>query len=497
MTVALLSTSAVAKSFGPVVALRSVDLSVAAGEVHALLGANGAGKSTLVKILTGVHAPSAGTLYVAGAAVTITRPRDAAKHGLATVFQDPALVADLTVTQNLRLSGADIPAVRRQLAAMDLDGLDLDEQVADIPLPFLRMLDLARALATDPQLLLLDEITAALPPDLSERVFAVMAAQKARNRSVLFISHRLVEVREHCDMCTVLRDGRQVAVFDPREGGETQIISAMLGESAAVVRDEIRTRSVAAAKTQERLSSQAPRLEVRHLAAGRQLIDVSLAVRPGEVLGLAALEGQGQDVLFSVLAGARKADSGQVLVDGTALRARTPFDAVRRGVVLVPSDRATALLPQQSVRHNIASPLYNRVTRWGPIPQTRERTAVGDATRRLAIDLRAAAQVRRLSGGNQQKVTIGRWLVGGFSTLLLFDPTRGIDIGTKHLIYDLVRELADEGAAVVMFTSELREVALLCDRVAVLHAGRVVAELPPDAPENDILSAAHGLAQAA
>ena len=173
------------------------------------------------------------------------------------------------------------------------------------------------------------------------------------------------------------------------------------------------------------------------------------------------------------------------------------YDAIRRGVVLVPSDRATALLPQQSVRHNIASPLYNRVARWGPINQARERAGVADATHRLAIDLRAAAQVRRLSGGNQQKVTIGRWLVGGFSTLLLFDPTRGIDIGTKHLIYDLVRELADEGAAVIMFTSELREVALLCDRVAVLHAGAVVAELPPDAPESRILSAAHGLAEAA
>ncbi len=497
MTAALLSTTAVAKTFGPVVALRSVDLSVAPGEVHALLGANGAGKSTLVKILTGVHAPSAGTVAVMGEPVKISRPADAARYGMATVFQDPALVPDLTIVQNLRLTGANLVEVRRRLAAMDLDGLDLDEQVADIPLPFLRMLDLARALATDPQLLLLDEITAALPPDLSDRVFAVMAEQKARNRSVLFISHRLVEVREHCDMCTVLRDGRQVAVFDPRQGGESQIISAMLGESAAVVRDEIRVRSEAAAQTRERLAGAAARLEVRNLAAGRQLVDVSFTVRPGEVLGLAALEGQGQDVLFSVLAGARKADSGQVLVDGTQLRARSPFDAVSRGVVLVPSDRATALLPQQSVRANIASPLYNRVARWGPINLGRERREVADATRRLAIDLRAAAQVKRLSGGNQQKVTIGRWLVGGFSTLLLFDPTRGIDIGTKHLIYDLVRELADEGAAVVMFTSELREIALLCDRVAVLHAGRVVAELPPDAGESAILSAAHGLEAAA
>jgi ribose transport system ATP-binding protein len=497
MTAALLSTTAVAKSFGPVVALRSVDLSVAPGEIHALLGANGAGKSTLVKILAGVHAPTSGTVMVDGQPVRLSRPGESRRHGLATVFQDPALVPDLTVLQNLKLSGADIAEVRRRLAEMGLDGLDLTEQVADVPLPFLRMIDLARATATDPRLLLLDEITAALPPDLSERVFAVMAQQKARDRSVLFISHRLLEVREHCDMCTVLRDGRQVASFDPRARGEGAIIEAMLGESASVVRDEVRARAVEARETEAEVATRAPRLEVRNLAAGRQLEDVSFAVRPGEILGLAALEGQGQDVLFSVLAGQRRPDSGEVVVDGRPLRARTPFDAIQKGVVLVPSDRVTALLPQRSVRENLSAPLYNRVLRWGGINGRREAAAVDDATRRLTIDLRAAAQVRRLSGGNQQKVTIGRWLVGGFSTLLLFDPTRGIDIGTKHLLYDLIRELADTGAAVVMFTSELREVSLLCDRVAVLHAGRVVAELPPETSESDLLSAAHGLDVAA
>ena len=493
MTAALLSATAVAKSFGPVVALRSVDLTVRPGEVHALLGANGAGKSTMVKILTGVHAPTSGTIQVHGEQVRIRTPAEARRQGLATVFQDPALVQDLTVRQNLRLSRDAVDDVRAHLADMGLDGLDLDEQVADIPLPFLRMLDLARALARDPQLLLLDEITAALPPDLSDRVFAVMADRRARGRSVLFISHRLAEVREHCDMCTVLRDGRQVAVFDPKVGGEAAIIEAMLGESIETVRDEVRTQARLARETEAATAGERPRLAVRNLAEGRQLTDVSFEVRPGEVLGLAALEGQGQDVLFATLAGGRRPDGGEIVVDGRPLRARSPYDAIRRGVVLVPSDRATALLPQRSVRENLALPLYNRATQWGPINGAHEKGLVDDATRRLAIDLRAAAQVSRLSGGNQQKVTIGRWLVGGFSTLLLFDPTRGIDIGTKHLIYDLVRGIADDGVAVVMFTSELRELALLCDRVAVLHAGRVVAELPPDAPEQTVLAAAHGM----
>ena len=488
MPAPLLQTTAVAKAFGPVVALRGVDLSVAPGEVHALLGANGAGKSTLVKILTGVLGNDSGTVAVNGQPVDLHSPTESRDKGLAPVYQDPALIGDLTVEQNLRLTGADPALVRRELAEMDLDGLDLDEQVRDIPLPFLRMLDLARALAFDPQLLLLDEITAALPPDLSERVFAITRRLKERNRSVLFISHRLAEVREHCDMCTVLRDGRNVASFHPGQGGESQIVAAMLGEASAAVRDVARERRAARERTED-----APRLVVRDLLIDRQDAGVSFEVQAGEVLGMAALEGQGQDRLFEILSGNVRAAGGEILVDGRPLRARHPYDAIRRGVVLVPSNRLMALLPQRPIRENIAIPLFNRLSRWGPINTGRERRQVADAVTRLSIDTRAAAQARRLSGGNQQKLTIGRWLAAGFRTLLLFDPTRGIDVGTKHQIYDLVRELADGGAAIVLFTSELREIALVCDRAAVLHNGAIVAEMPPTASENDLLTAAHGL----
>ncbi|HEV2920565.1 MAG TPA: sugar ABC transporter ATP-binding protein, partial [Actinomycetota bacterium] len=488
MSQPLLQTTAVAKAFGPVVALRSVDLSVAPGEVHALLGANGAGKSTLVKILTGVLRNDSGTVAVNGQPVDLHSPTESRDKGLAPVYQDPALIGDLTVEQNLRLTGADPALVRRELAEMDLDGLDLDEQVRDIPLPFLRMLDLARALAFDPQLLLLDEITAALPPDLSERVFAITRRLKERNRSVLFISHRLAEVREHCDMCTVLRDGRNVASFHPGQGGESQIVAAMLGEASAAVRDVARERRAARERTED-----APRLVVRDLLIDRQDAGVSFEVQAGEVLGMAALEGQGQDRLFEILSGNVRAAGGEILVDGQPLRARHPYDAIRRGVVLVPSNRLMALLPQRPIRENIAIPLFNRLARWGPINAGRERRQVSDAVARLSIDTRAAAQARRLSGGNQQKLTIGRWLAAGFRTLLLFDPTRGIDVGTKHQIYDLVRELADGGAAIVLFTSELREIGLVCDRAAVLHNGAIVAEMPPTASETDLLTAAHGL----
>jgi ribose transport system ATP-binding protein len=488
MPAPLLQTTAVAKAFGPVVALRAVDLSVAPGEVHALLGANGAGKSTLVKILTGVLGNDSGTVAVNGQPVVLHSPTESRARGLAPVYQDPALIGDLTVEQNLRLTAADPALVRRELAEMDLDGLDLDEQVRDIPLPFLRMLDLARALAFDPQLLLLDEITAALPPDLSERVFAITRRMKERNRSVLFISHRLAEVREHCDMCTVLRDGRNVASFHPGEGGESQIVAAMLGEASAAVRDVARERRAARERTGD-----APRLVVRDLLIDRQDAGVSFEVQAGEVLGMAALEGQGQDRLFEILSGNVRAAGGEILVDGQPVAARHPYDAIRRGVVLVPSNRLLALLPQRPIRENIAAPLFNRISRWGPINMGRERRQVSEAVTRLSIDTRAAAQARRLSGGNQQKLTIGRWLAAGFRTLLLFDPTRGIDVGTKHQIYDLVRELADAGAAIVLFTSELREIALVCDRAVVLHNGAIVAEMPPTASEGDLLTAAHGL----
>ena len=288
--------------------------------------------------------------------------------------------------------------MQAELEQMGLAGLDLDEQVRDIPLPFLRMIDLARAVSFDPLVLLLDEITAALPPDLSEVVFAVMRRWRERGRAVLFISHRLAEVRAHCDMCTVLRDGREVASFNPAEGGEAQIVKAMLGEVAAAVTAPRQPRAAFANR------GGTPRLEARGLAVGRALEDVSLEVRDGEVLGVVALEGQGQDLLFDTLCGNRRPDAGELVVDGAPLRSRHPYDAIRRGIVLVPSDRLLALLPQRPIRENIAAPLYNRVRSWGFLNPRRERRAVDGAVRRLSIDIRAAAQAKRLSGGNQQKL---------------------------------------------------------------------------------------------
>jgi ribose transport system ATP-binding protein len=475
-----------------VVALRSVDLAVERGEVHGLVGANGAGKSTLVKILSGVLAPDAGVVEVDGRAVRLRSPAHARASGLAPVFQDPAFAPDLTVAENLRLTGTDQGAFRRRAGELGLDGVELADPAGSLPLPLLRMLDLARVLAHDPALLLLDEITAALPADYADRVFQAIRQAREQGRSVLFISHRLLEVQEICDRVTVLRDGRNVDTYPTSEAKEQRIVASMLGERAALaVTEPRRVAHASHAQPGE------PALRVRGLSDGHRVRDVSFSLAKGEVLGITGLEGQGQDELFAILAGDRRAAGGEIVADGRPLSPRHPSDAIRRGLTLVPSDRWQALLPQRSVRENLAIAHYTAPSGWGPINLDRERRRVAEAIDRLSIDTRAQAQAKRLSGGNQQKVAIGRWLVGGFATLLCFDPTRGIDVGTKHQIYDLFRELAAQGRSVLMFTSELREVPLACDRVLVLYDGRIVAELPAaDADEATLLSQAHGLAEA-
>jgi ribose transport system ATP-binding protein len=492
---ALLEVHDLGKRYGAVVALRSASLTVEPGEVHALLGANGAGKSTLIKMLTGVIRPDHGSIAIQDRPAHITSPASARRLGIAAVFQDPALVPDLTVLQNLRLTATPIDAARRWLQFMEMAPVDFGETVADLPLPTLRMLDLARALAHEPHLLLLDEITAALPSDLAERVFHVMSHWREQGRAVLFITHRLAEVRAESDRATILRDGRDVGTIDPEESGEEVIVQLMLGPVAEDVQDaqQAAERPQGVEKARAATSAE-PLLRVEDLRVGDAVNGINFQIRPGEVLGVAALEGQGQDALFDALSGRRTAGGGRIVLGERTLRLRNPYDAIRSGMVLVPADRLQALLPQRSVRENIATPLYNRVLRWGPINLRRERTRVSRAIGRLQIDTRAQRQVRRLSGGNQQKVTIARWLASGFRVLLLFDPTRGIDVGTKRQIYALLRELAEGGAAILFFTSELPEVQLACDRVVVLYEGRIVDEMPADiADEATLLRAAHGL----
>ena len=485
----LLDARDVGKRFGSVVALRAAALQVRAGEVHALMGANGAGKSTLVKMLTGVLRPDGGQIQIRGTARLFHSPAAARAAGLVCVYQDPALVPDLTIAQNLRLTDAPWALARQWMTQFGFGDLAPRTVVRDLPLPTLRLLDLARALAAEPDILLLDEITAALPTDLVQHVYDVARRWRDLGRSVIFISHRLAEIAALCDRATVLRDGVTVGIVQPASGGEERIVSLMLGAPPA---GGGFSRPVAGARGQA--TGGPPAVEVRALSCGELLRDASFNLRPGEVLGVSALEGQGQEELFECLAGLRRPTAGTILVEGQPRRFGHPADAIRAGLVLVPADRLHALLPQRSVRENVALPLARRLRSWGPLPVRAELARVRDSTKRLQIDARAGSEVQRLSGGNQQKVVIARWLACGFKTLLCFDPTRGIDIGTKRQIYLLVRELAASGAAVLLFTSELIEIPLACDRVVVLFGGRVVGKMPAsEADEATLLRTAHGL----
>lgn len=482
----LLNAQGVSKRFGAVAALKDASLSLAKGEIVALMGANGAGKSTLVKILTGALRHDSGQILIKGQDRRIGSPRAARRAGLVPVYQEPSLIPDLDVRDNLRLGDTPVEPFLHWVSELGLPDLRLDAMIGRLPLASLRILDLARAIAAEPDVLLLDEMTAALPADLVDRVLTVVRAQADAGRSVIYISHRFTEISALCDRATVLRDGVTVGDLPIEPGIEERIVELMLGAGVA--------SAAQSRPSKPRPAGQKPRLSVRGLAAGTKLTDVSFDLHAGEVLGVVALEGQGQDEVFDVLAGARKSLRGTVLVKGEPAHFAHPADAIAQGLTFVPGDRAHALLMQRSVHENIALPLLARLRNWGPIAMAAEAARVGTAIERLQIDTRAQGEVRRLSGGNQQKVTIARWVAKGVDTVLLFDPTRGIDVRTKRQIYDLVRDLADQGAAVLYYTSELAEIRLACDRAIVIFGGRVVDQIEASAASDaHLMRAAYGL----
>ncbi|MGR3795144.1 sugar ABC transporter ATP-binding protein [Vannielia sp. SX4] len=482
----LLDASGVEKRFGAVVALKAAALTIRRGEIVALMGANGAGKSTFVKILTGALRADGGHVKIRGTERTVGSPAGARKSGLVPVYQEPSLIPDLDVADNLRLGGTDPAKFTAWMAELGFERFDLTAMIRELPLATLRIIDLARALASEPDVLLLDEMTAALPTDLVEAVLKVVKQQAKAGRSVIYISHRFAEIAAVCHRAVVLRDGLTQGEVPIEDGAEERIVEMMLGEA-------IKPGETAAQRAAPPPQG-TPRVAVKNLGATGKLSDVSFALHPGEVLGVVALEGQGQDELFEVLAGARKPDRGSIEVEGTPRRFAHPADAIAAGLSFVPGNRADALAMQQSVRDNLALPFSARARAWGPINMRREGEVVANTIDRLQIDTRAQGEVGRLSGGNQQKVTIGRWLAHGCDTLLLFDPTRGIDVRTKRQIYPLVRELAASGASVLFYSSELEEIQMACDRCIVIFNGRVVDTMPAaEADEPRLMRAAYGL----
>jgi ribose transport system ATP-binding protein len=479
----LLTMSGITKSFPGVRALDGVDLDVQAGEVHCLLGQNGAGKSTLIKVLAGAHQPDDGTIGWRGENVTLRSPIAAMRLGIATIYQELDLVEGLSVAENVHLGHEPTAAgfvvrgkVARESTAALLKRLghpeiDPARLVGELSAAQQQIVSMARALSHDVRLIVMDEPSAALDPDEVDNLFRIVGDVTADGVAVVYISHRLEEIRRIGDRVTVLKDGRAVAGGLPAKSTPTRdVVALMTGRNVEYVFPDRPTREPSAE----------PVLKVQGLSRTGEFAPLDLELRPGEIVGLAGLVGSGRSEILETIYGARKATSGQVLVDGRPLRSGSVRAAVRAGLGLAPEERkAQALLMLESVTRNVSVSSMSRFSRGGWIDRRAERGAARAATRELSLRPdNPSAPVRTLSGGNQQKAVLARWLLRGCRVLLLDEPTRGVDVGARAELYAVIRRLADEGLAVLLVSSEVPEVLGLADRVLVLREGQVVHTAP-------------------
>jgi ribose transport system ATP-binding protein len=502
----------ITKRFAGATALDGVDFTLQAGEVHALVGENGAGKSTLVKVMTGVYRRDAGRLWLGGTPVDFDTPAAAQAAGVVAVHQEIHLLRYRTVAENIclgreprRFGLVDWRAVRaeaeRALAALGPEaatlGIDPRATLGALNTARQQLVAIARALSLGARVLVLDEPTSSLADREVTLLYEVVRRLRGAGVGVVYISHRFDELYALCDRVTVLRDGRLVATR-PLAGLErVDLVALMLGKTRDAVRAGGATgfghRAAPAAA-----GAGAPLLEARRLRRGARLRDVSVDVRAGEIVGLAGLLGAGRSETARALFGAEPAEDGEARLGGRAFAPRTPDDAIGAGVAFLSEDRkAEGIIPELSVRENLTLAALPTLTRAGVVSRARQRALVDRFVRRLGIKTRDVDQpVRELSGGNQQKVLIARWLATEPRLLLLDEPTRGIDVGAKAEIQGLVRELAESGMAVLMASSELEELVEGCARVVVLRDGRSVAELAGDAVTPDAImdAMAHGSA---
>ncbi|GGN58306.1 sugar ABC transporter ATP-binding protein [Streptomyces albiflavescens] len=501
----MLSVTGVSKTFPGVRALSSVDFTARTGEVHALIGENGAGKSTLIKVLTGVYRPDEGQVTYDGSPVRFATPLEAQHAGISTIYQEVNLVPLMTVARNLllgreprnRLGLIDFRRMHRT-ADEALRGLgirvDVRRPLRELGVGAQQMVALARAVSVDARVVVMDEPTSSLEPREVRTLFEVIRTLRERGIAVIYVSHRLDELYEICDTVTVLRDGKVVHTGRIADLDRLRLVSLMLGREIGVVRDEGLTKFTGSHDTAVEPVLQAEELTVRHLLDG-----VSVAVRPGEVVGLGGLLGSGRTETAKAIAGALRTDSGRVVVAGTTVRTGSTPAAIRAGISLLPEDRkAEGVLPGLSVRENIALAALPGLSRFGLVDEARIDRIVDTFMTRLRIKAAGPHQkVGELSGGNQQKVLLARWLAMHPKVLLLDEPTRGIDVGAKAEVQKLIDELADDGLGVLLISSDTEELIEGSDRVVVLKDGAVVAELTGDAVTEDRLMRAIATAPSA
>ncbi|MEP6987038.1 MAG: sugar ABC transporter ATP-binding protein [Chloroflexota bacterium] len=478
----ILELENISKNFPGVKALDNVRFSMEAGEVHALLGENGAGKSTLIKIISGVHKPDTGIIRFDGQPIVFNNPREAQAHGIATIYQELSLYPELTVAENIFMGHAPKRNVgpfkmidwntintRAQeiLASLNIHDMDVRRKVGSLNVGNRQRVEIAKALSINARVLIMDEPTAALTESDVERLFDIVRLLKQRGVGIIYISHRLQEVFELADRVTVLRDGQYVNTKPVSETRESELVSMMVGRTIDNLFPKLPCNP---GKTV---------LEVRALNRAPTTQNVSFTVRAGEIVGMAGLVGSGRSELAQAIFGITPADSGDILVEGQKVSIRRPGQAVKLGIAYVPEDRGTqGLIKQMNIRENASMAVLRSLSRASFINFDGERTLARDSIKQMSIRAYSSEQiVNKLSGGNQQKVVISKWLASKPKLLIMDEPTRGIDVGAKSEIHRLMSELAvQQGLAVLMISSELPEVLGMSDRVLVMREGRLVAE---------------------
>ena len=488
----LLRMRGISKSFPGVRALDGVDLSLASGEVVAVMGENGAGKSTLMRILGGAHAADAGTIEIDGRLVPMATPLESRQAGVSVIYQEFNLIPGLTAAENIflgqertRLGFLAAAAERRRAAelfALLGADIDLDAPCRSLTTAQQQLVEIAKALAFDTRILVMDEPSAALTAHEVARLLSLIRDLRSRGLGILYISHRLDEVLAIADRVAILRDGRNVGTLAIGDVTRRELIERMVGRE---LKDEFPPR---------RTNPGAVRLEVRGLRRGTAVRDVGFDVRRGEILGLAGLVGAGRTEAVRLLFGADPREAGEVRLDGVPLEIRSPQDAIAAGIGLLTEDRKLqGLVLGHSVRENFALPNLGWLSRNGFVQRRRERDELEGHVRRLSIRLSGHEQrAGQLSGGNQQKVVLAKWLARDCDVLVFDEPTRGIDAGAKYEIYVLLNDLAAQGKSIIMISSELPELLGLADRILVLHDGRVTGEIPDArvATPEDVMSLA-------